>query len=198
LYELGWFDWDSAIGDNITPLTVVYGHYPNIDNIIRKIKPNTSRSINLLNTYKYNSIIHKVLINNHETAFPNYGYVPLFGIKKDGLEVKQSDNTDVVIDEYKLHLLQQLVLECQEKGVRIIGVTTPRYGIDGHIEKQIPIDFCKKVGIPYLDYRETTFDASHFVDNSHLNDNGAKWFSSELAFDLKNILNDKNFSSRNQ
>ncbi len=186
IYEFGGQDWSEGIGDNIEPLSIVYGRNDVYDNVVNEVKPNLAKVVGVFSSYRYNTRLHKVLLNDYETSAPLYGYEPLYGNKKDGVEIKQL--TPNVIDDYKVSIIKAFIEECKNKGVLLIGVASPRYAVGGIEEKELLESILNEYSVPYFDYMEATFDAELFVDASHLNDKGAKWFTPRIASDIKQVL----------
>ena len=187
VYEFGSQDYKKDIGNNIDPLSVVYGEYGQVDEIIKRVKSDMATSINVFSSYRYNTLLHKVAMNSNETTTLHKGYEPLYGSKKDGSEIKV-DAAEISVDDYKLAIFKQFASECKSKGVLLIGVYSPKYTLSNEFDTNLPIELFEEVGVPFLDYRKATFDTAYFIDNGHLNDLGAKWFSSRLASDLKKYV----------
>ena len=187
VYEFGSQDYKKDIGNNIDPLFVVYGKYAQVDVILENVKADMATSINVFSSYRYNTLLHKVAMDSNETSKPYKGYEPLYGSKKDGSEIKV-DDSETIIDDYKISIFKQLASECKSKGVLLIGVYSPKYTLCDEFNATFPIELFTEIGVPFLDYREATFDTEHFIDNGHLNDVGAKWFSSRIATDLKKYI----------
>lgn len=187
VYEFGTQDYVKGVGDNINPLSVVYGKDAEVDDIFKNVKSDIATSINVFSSYRYNALLHKVAMNSYETAMPHMGYKPLYGSKKDGNKITV-DDSETIVDDYKIEVFKRLVSECKEKKVLLIGVYSPKYSISDEFRTNFPVELFAEVEVPFLDYREATFDTEHYIDNGHLNDVGAKWFSSRLASDLKKYI----------
>lgn len=190
IYEFFRHDWAVGVGDNILPLPLIYGKNDAVDEIIAKISPNIANCINIFQSYKYNSNIHKTLLSSKETSSSNQGWNPLYGNKKDGNEVKTLDDREQ-IDKYKVEVFRRFVSECKEKGIILIAVSSPIYGICSDVETTLVEKLFIKEGIPYWNYQEETYDTNLFLDNGHMNDKGALWFSSLFASKLKKYLKDQ-------
>lgn len=187
VYEFSGLDYVEGVGDNIESLGAIYENNEVYERIIESINPNFAKAINTLHSYRYNSLIHKVLIDSKEVAPPYYGYVPLYGQKKDGAEIKLLGQDDV-IDNYKIEIMKEFVSLCKNKGVLLIGVSSPLYGTkEDKIDSLSSLLFLQ-ADVPFLDYTTATYDTDLFIDNGHMNDKGATWFTSRIASDLKNIL----------
>ena len=187
IYEFGSRDYVESIGDDIEPLSMALGENEVYNRIIEAVKPNFKKATSMFHSYRYNSRVHKVLMNTKEVAAPLYGYEPLYGSKKDGTKIKQLAKGDV-IDTYKVEIMKEFIQLCKEKGVLLIGVSSPRYGVSGKIGQDLSTSLFVDASVPYFDYTAATFDTELFIDNGHLNDEGAVWFSSRIASELKKIL----------
>lgn len=193
IYEFGGFDWKDGIGNNIESLGVVYDKNACFREIASIKLPSWVIATTVFKSYRYNSQLHKTLLNTYETNSPLYGYEPMYGEKKDGYEIKLLDKEEVTIDNYKLSVLKTFIDQCQDNDVCLVFVTSPRYGISGELDKQLPLKMFSELGVPYWDYSNSTLDTSLFIDNGHMNNKGAEWFTSQIASDLKQYLKECEF-----
>lgn len=114
------------------------------------------------------------------------GYIPLHGqIRKEVVEgTSNAKVKPIEFDETKLQYLECLAQECQARNTQLIFVVSP-YFKGGSFSKETfsPIsNLAAKYGLPfyYLNVSEFTDNPDLFKDSHHLNDEGAKAFTSEI------------------
>lgn len=130
---------------------------------------------------------------------PNYnGYDPLHGKMRSNAikqnEETKSNNVNIIVDSLKLFYVEKLLTEIINDGVGLVCIVSPRFdplstGID---DQYTPIkEMCKKYGVPFIDNTNSVGIADEmalFQDYGHLNDNGAKKYTSSLVPILKQYI----------
>jgi hypothetical protein len=107
-----------------------------------------------------------------------------------------------------VQLLQEIIQQVTLKGVKIVLTNSPRWRSDSKVDpQQMPLmDYLKGVAhqgnTPYLSVTQENTpvfrDASLFADHAHLNERGAKTFTSILAqWIVDNTLAPVSISTRN-
>lgn len=114
------------------------------------------------------------------------GYIPLHGhIRKEVAEgASNAKVKPIEFDETKLQYLECLAQECQARNTQLIFVVSPYFKGGSYNEESFsPIsELAAKYGLSfyYLNDSEFTDDPNLFKDSYHLNDEGAKAFTSEI------------------
>ena len=142
--------------------------------------------------YRYNakaaSNIAGIFVSRQE--HDDHGYLP---VKKSS--VKMGDltkvNSDTDFDKQKLHYLHLLAERCRREGIALVFVVSPRYTVVDTSYYSILKEVAKNEKIPFLDYHTPGLYLDHpelFRDATHLNDEGARLYSSVFSSDLKKVL----------
>lgn len=114
------------------------------------------------------------------------GYIPLNGqIRKEVVrESSMPKPCQMQFDDIKLHYLECLAQECKDSGTKLILVASP-YFKGGSYDEEIFMPVCEmadKYGFRFYYFVESEFANNQklFKDSHHLNDEGAKVFTTEL------------------
>lgn len=192
IYEFGGFDWEDkgdttyATNEHLAPL---FGRSDSIDTLINRVGQNYARILSLLNTYKYNGRIHNVLINTHHMANHN-GYSPLYGERKV-IESNEPNNKNWIeqtpIHPDKIYYLKRLIRECKEQNILLVFAMSPTMGAISTTNMKILSEICGDQ-IPIWDYRQQLNQNELFKDDSHMNDTGARVYTSQIAVELKRVI----------
>ena len=138
--------------------------------------------------YPYNSLILRIAMGNlkySDKEEPSTkGYVPIVKIMKN----KTIDTLKInafIIDENKILALKDIISICKRKNIELVFVFSPVWSIiQNTFCSSIISDLCYENGIRYVDMsNHETFISNprYFADISHLNDEGARVFSTILA-----------------
>jgi hypothetical protein len=88
------------------------------------------------------------------------------------------------IDENKVHALNDIILTCQQSNIDLIFVYSPVWRIiQDSFYNTIISDLCSENGISYIDMSNNPtfiYNSNYFADKEHLNNEGAKVFSTML------------------
>ena len=168
-----------AFGDELEPLRLLSNMYRNNSNIVQNMMDF------VLPTEDYR------------------GYGPLFGklteediINKRKTQLEK-DTKSYMIDSLKLSYVEKLFADVKDDGVCIVCTLSPyfmtRTDDKDDFEKYLPlIELCRKYNIPFIDnrnYEGISGEMEYFQDFDHLNDNGAKKYTSSLIPTLRKYLN---------
>lgn len=193
-------NYDLLVGeDNYKYLSAVKPYYFNMYktfdiyktfNIIDK-----SEEIKLLSSlYRYNSKLFTT-INDffNSTIVESNGYKPLHG------EMQSTPlNTPSKIYKYdniKIDFIKLLILECKNKKTELIFCISPSYKSKEHDSYKILYDIAKENKIPILNHlNDSTYTKMYFYDSVHLNEKGTKKYTSEIAHEIKKIIQNRNKS----
>lgn len=115
------------------------------------------------------------------------GYIPLYGqIRKEMVDGNQiSTVSRIKFDETKLHYLECLAQECKAKNTQLVFVVSPYFRGGGYNWDSFePIaKIATQYNIPFYNFNTVGLidNPELFKDSHHLNDEGAKAFTSELV-----------------
>jgi hypothetical protein len=142
-------------------------------------------------------LISKIFSNNTDNYYYN-GYRGIEDEWNNDLAKARNEfgTAKIEIDPRTLDLMEQFIVELQEKKIDLIFVYSPDY-VGGHAffknrEEIIYIfnSLSEKFSIPFLDYSNDPIckEKKYFHDNSHLNKEGAELFTQKLIVDIKKQL----------
>ena len=193
IYEFGRFDWEDngeATYANNEHLAPIYGKYKTTDTLINNVGRNYGIILSILNTYKYNGRLHNVLINTHHIANHN-GYQPLYGERKV-IEQNEPNNANETIEQIPIHpdkiaYLKRLIKECKERDIMLVFAMSPTMSKIDTTSLNVLTEICGDA-IPIIDYRKQFNQNELFKDDTHMNDAGAKVYTSQIATKLKDLM----------
>ena len=187
----GEFKETSESYEKISALLPYYDSYPEIRSII-ELRGKYERIKLLSKIYPYNSSIFSIAIGN--TDFNKKRYIDMQGFVPWRKKIQCPPKTDTIYAEYKIdsvkvNLFESFIKDCNSQGVKLYIVVSPYYLIsditDSSIEKGIAI--AEKYGVEFLNYSQDTNFKLHcefFADITHLNEDGAKLFTTKLVEEL--------------
>lgn len=192
--------YDIEVNDNSRYLDFLkadYGHNSTVDSLFYALDKYSKYKM-LLNCYQYNSTICDLLINSvlkNRERFQEDGYFPFKGAKSDfvpSIIVEEKDiiNEHIEIDSMKVSYLDKLAKE-KRKSCFLVFTISPSYKYTSPKDYSIVRDICNHYNIPLLDYNnDIRFIGKYdlFYDGSHLNEKGAKIYSSIVASDVKQLI----------
>ena len=166
-----------------------------VDSIVNRIS--TTEKYKLWsNGYRFNSVFVDIVAQRLSKAQGNakdYTYMPEEKVmsESDGQDISSSVDGSLIYDEAKLALLENMIIRCIGLKTKLIFTASPKYksiSDPGYLPLQM---LCEKYGISFINhYCDTIFniDNTFFSDASHLNKKGAVLFSSQLASEIKEII----------
>jgi hypothetical protein len=170
--------------ERLSLLLPYYQTHPEIRQIVDLRGP--FEKVKLLSKiYPFNSMIFQIAVGNLQkdnTNELNKGYVPLFKTMQNEKMDSIYDNTPN-IDKNKMRCLKDIVSTCSEKGIDLVFVYSPIWIKIKDPDKNILSEFCSENGLKYIDMSNDPFflnNQKYFADYNHLNDEGARIFSSVL------------------
>jgi hypothetical protein len=95
-----------------------------------------------------------------------------------------------ILDSLKLFYFDKFIHSIQEDGIPFVCVLSPRYRSLSSCRFQPLFDLCVKYNVPVLDYYTDTLFSTHreyFKDATHMNDCGARMFTTKLVSDIKSL-----------
>lgn len=140
---------------------------------------------------RYNSKLIPLSIDNFRYSYDeNRGYEPLIGVMED--EVWDTQAEPVKIDSFKLQYMEKMLLLAKNNNIPFAVVASPKYSMKNSDSLAPVKELCEKYSIPFIDYYAETEFMHHrdwFREQMHLNQKGAKAFSSLIAREISNIVN---------
>ena len=143
--------------------------------------------------YRYNYKFLEIFSDCVRPSNVNSGYKPNnehIRAEVIGQERESGRTTLPVLDPVKMDCLQRLVTEAQSKGIKVVLVSSPYWKGFDDIEMSQVRAFAEENGVLFIDYADSELreNPDLYADSMHLNDKGAKKFSSDLVGKLKAYL----------
>ena len=185
------------------PLESLYPYYSQNKWVLRTIQeelPWTEYLRLNSNIYQYNSIVHRILMRyrgRHSFSDGTIkGYLPLAPkqLKKQlGLEKEELEST--TLSKSKIERFRSTLERAQNMGVRIVVVDSPKYKLRTYenLSASKMQEICERYGALYLDNSQIAFFLDHpelFNDAVHMNDDGAKIYTSFFLNEINHYLSD--------
>ncbi len=183
-YELGNIESEY---DRLSILLPYYQKYPEVRHVIELRGP-FEKLKHISSIYSYNSLIFQILKGNLGSGKSEgsglKGYIPLNNTMQPE-KIGNWDICDIPVDNNKVNLVKDIISTCKKKNIELLFVHSPIWiNMQKSSCHNILADICSENGIRYIDMsNDTTFinRPDYFEDISHLNDKGARIFSSMLA-----------------
>jgi hypothetical protein len=188
IYDVTGFDMYEDDNMKYLDLMKPFYHEPGIDSIFWSVEPKT-RYLMLSNLYRYNTTCLRVL-GNYIHPMTNYpkGYLALCKTMDYEPEIKTEENKKTV-DTLKLHYFEEFIQLTKNKNIELVCCSSPYYKaplVDSNYEPIIQL--CKKNNVPFLYYGACSGISDEkdlFQDRTHMNDTGARLFTSKLISFIK-------------
>ncbi len=193
LYDVSRFDIYEDDNMKYLDLMKPYYHEPGIDSIFWSVEPKT-RYMMLSNLYRYNTTCLRV-IGNYLHPGTNYekGYYPLKGSMD--YEPTEKGRRQGKVDSLKILYFDKFLQLAQEKSITVICLGSPYYDINPEDGFYNPIiELCGRYNVQFLDYTDTPCidnNKTLFNDRTHLNEIGARLYTSEVAGMIKKLISHK-------
>ena len=183
-------DINSLYENSKDPLENLYPYYEQNSYITSILNQQPISDIIKLNfnLYRYNSIIHKiVMINIFKEKFKDNtikGYSPL--TPKENLFMKQLeslvDRNDYKLSSYKITLFKNTLDKAKKQGVKIVVVDSPKYILlDSNSQSADTMEkICNEYDVKFINNTQLSLFLEHpeyFNDKTHLNDIGANIYT---------------------
>lgn len=194
IYDVTGFDMYED--DNMKYLDLMKPFYyeKGIDSIFWSVEPKT-RILMLSNLYRYNTSCLRVL-GNFIHPMSNYpkGYLALHKTMDYEPEIKVEK--EEVIDTLKIQYFERFIRLVQNKDISFVCCVSPSYKAPVDDDKYEPVkQLCELYNVPFLYYgaeSSITKEKSFFKDRKHLNDKGARLYTSLLM----SLINHNSFIKR--
>ncbi len=141
--------------------------------------------------YPYNSLILQIAMGNlnyNKERMPNVkGYIPGYGIMKQE-KLDTSKNYTCILDENQIQALKDISSTCKQKNIDLVFVFSPIWIIQDNFCNTIISEFCSDNDIRYLDMSNLPVfinNPDYFEDKTHLNNEGARLFSTMLINEIR-------------
>ena len=85
------------------------------------------------------------------------------------------------LDCLKINYLKKFIEKCKSSGTKLIFALSPCYAIDAYKDVEFAKKIAKEYDVPIIHYFCDTFFTKHseyIYDHVHMNDNGARLYSS--------------------
>lgn len=187
IYDVSEFDMYEDDNMKYLDLMKPYYYELGIDTIFWTVNPKTKYMM-LSNLYRYNTTCLRVFGNfiHPMTSYPK-GYLALNKTMDYEPEIKPIEPKP--IDTLKNYYFEQFIQLAQEKNIMLVCCASPSYKdpIDD-LKYESVKKLCIKHSIPFLYYcadSEISFNKAFFQDRTHLNDVGARLYTSKLMTYIK-------------
>ena len=195
IYDVSRFDF--CEDDNVKYVNYLKPYYyeKGIDSLFWSIEPK-SRIMMCSNLDRFNTTCLRILGNylHPITSHPN-GYMPLSNTMPD--EMAEQMVTNEVegkrpVDNTKLEYFEKFILLAQKKNVNVVCCVSPMYRGTKSDEFYNPVKaLCEKYDVPFMFFAyssDVSEDRNLFQDKTHLNDRGARIFSSIVCQEIRPLL----------
>ena len=175
---------DSRFFDRLSVLLPYYPEHPEIQSVLQL--RNKWEDVKMYSrVYPYNSMILTMLKYQFSEQVTYQGYRPLSGVLETDTLPSLDPMPGAGIDDRKVRSLKTIVELCRDNEIPLVMVLSP---LQKRLHKNESVDRIEQIaqeqGIPFLDFSHHPDFLAHpewFKDYTHLNDDGARIFSAELA-----------------
>ena len=204
---------------NHTPKLIIYTLTPGYDYLktddyskyLNAVKPYYGREDSVADMYEdLMEWSDRFILNSNFVKFNSYsaqliyywltkkyiglqGYEPLYETFTPYETEKDQTVEEYVTDTSKMVYLEKVFNDIRSREIPILCVLTPEYRDNRNIDSyRDGLLLCEKYNIPVVNhkyYEDISNNVHYFYDISHLNDKGAKLYSSVLCGEIHNILN---------
>ena len=152
--------------------------------------------------YQYNSIFIDIIvqwISRVPVMARESHWSPLNGVFDGKVDSSKITGT-FAIDALKEQYLRDLCVSCRNNNILLLFAMSPFYNEDTYTVPPSLEDMIIEYQIPFINHycdSSFVFNPSLFVDTAHLNERGANLFSSQIASEVKEIMDNKGVLSTN-
>lgn len=198
LYDIGALDWykskeltftlDAAL-DRLAPH---YRQTPEIDSLFA-LNGWSERVKQWSLLYRYNSKLVQLIKCHRILSYEDAGYEALNGALAPGT-VPGTKKGGGIIEENKVNYLQKLIDYTRANGIGLVMVISPRYYSLGNDDFKTGKEIAARNGIPVIDMLNAPelMKPEYFADESHLNDIGARLFTSFVGKEVRKLIGEGN------
>lgn len=146
--------------------------------------------------YRYNSEFADIVSGNllDRSNVADKGYKSLTGQLDTAKGEIKPEKFPFEPDKEKIRYLQAFIDKCKEKKVKLVFLFSPMYAVEKTNLFDVPHQISQKNAIPFINHYDMegiTGHPEYYYDFGHLNDAGAKKYSSAIASELKKYINNK-------
>lgn len=180
-------EFDMFKGDNHKYIDLIKTYYsPEVEGLVDDIDCYEKYKLHS-QMYRFNGKVIQIFADNLISTYQdNKGYRPMFGTLEYSVEDDMS-STIKDIDSLKLKCFEELMIDCQGK-TDLYLVVSPMF-MKQNRDRFLKIkELSEKYQVPFFDhFSDELFLHKNvfFVDSYHLNDDGAKKFTSLMVKELK-------------
>jgi len=174
--------------DKLSTLLPYYDQHPEIRDIVN-LRGKFEKYKLYSSIYPFNSQLISLAIGKlrltKDPGLSTSGYLPLYQKMKNVKADNFLKDPGELIDSNKRKALNDILTTCRQKKIPIIFICSPV--LNNAVNKNVTIEINRivnKYQTAYWDFsNDSTFDnhPEYFKDNSHMNDRGAKLFSTIIA-----------------
>ncbi len=143
--------------------------------------------------YPYNSLAFHMIGDQWQkkNLTAQYGYIPKFGRLNSAYTKPKESSKASTVDSVKLSFLKKFISEFAPQ-TKLVVFVSPEYGIKaGYRNYSIVQQLCQEHDVAFVN-RNSDPDISHnpslFIDNVHLNDEGATRYTRSICRVLRDVL----------
>lgn len=187
IYDVTAFDIYEDDNMKYLDLMKPYYHEPGIDSIFWSVSPKT-RFMMMSNLYRYNTTCLRVLGNyiHPMNSYPK-GYSALHKVM--GYEPVVKNPEPGTVDTLKIDYFEKFIQLSKTSGIQLVCMVSPFYKAPADAAHYEPVqELCEKNDVPFLYYgadSDITEEKSYFEDRIHMNDAGARFYTSKIMKELK-------------
>ena len=188
--------YDESSIDRLSSLLPYYRTHPEIREIVELKGPLEKYKL-ISEIYPFNSSLLSIIMGNLKrddlSGEDQKGYIPLYGRISDSVvsDLKLDEST---IDTVKVRMLQEVIDYCDANNIRLLVIQSPYFAdiLDSNSENLLE-QITQDNKVPYLNYTNRTEFLTCpelFWDQGHLNDQGARFYSSLIAHQIARFINE--------
>lgn len=182
---------DGTWNDRISLLYPLANKYPGIVREAEMIDPNNTFYLKS-SLFRHNSnLIPEIkALRNPFRMEASRGYSPLAAAEKAPPLLEIKDERILPSDSIEIQALKNILNECKEKNIPVVGVISPLYTSDKMF--QLTDSIFTSYGYPFLDnsgYRLPASPEKYFNDAAHMNEVGAREYTKYFMSQITDSLN---------
>lgn len=189
IYDVTGFDMHKDDNMKYLDLMKPYYHEPGIDSIFWTVNPK-SRIMMLSNLYRFNTTCLRVIGNyiHPMNSYPK-GYLALYKTMNYEPEIKEDHKK--AVDTLKIHYFEEFIKLANYNKILLVCCSSPYYKAPSDDNNYQPIkQLCERYDVPFLYFgaeSEISSNKLFFSDRTHMNDDGARLYTSKVISAIKLI-----------
>lgn len=181
---------DDSWNETWKEMLCFYGMTEAIDEVINNLANPIEKFKLQSNIYRYNKTWEWLLKAKYsqEQSFLD-GYRPM-PVQHDSPGTVDSVNQTFKADKNNLEMLDKIVKRCKDRGIQLIITYSPSLIVDSGNFAQFLLDYGRKNRLVVFDWNGDVNYSSKpawFYDKTHLNEDGAKYFTKDFLAKLKSL-----------